>query len=146
MGTVITIIVIVVVVAAAIVAAYAYKRRRSDQLQQRFGPEYERTIEESGDRKAAERDLRQREQRIQFVFRKHEHVALHLEVKLTAQLGARELILADPVGGKVDLDLHARNEVLFEAQLRYPEVVNHVFRSQAQLDRTIDWNRERGSD
>jgi len=63
MGTVITIIVIVVVVAAAIVAAYAYKRRRSDQLQQRFGPEYERTIEESGDRKAAERDLRQREQR-----------------------------------------------------------------------------------
>ncbi|TCM39601.1 hypothetical protein [Kribbella sp. VKM Ac-2568] len=63
MGTVITIIVIVVVVAAAIMAAYAYKRRRSDQLQQRFGPEYERTIEESGDRKAAERDLRQREQR-----------------------------------------------------------------------------------
>jgi hypothetical protein len=63
MGTVITIIIIVVVVIVAGAAYYAYQRRRSDQLQQRFGPEYERTLEQSGDRRAAERDLREREHR-----------------------------------------------------------------------------------
>jgi len=63
MGTVITIVIIVVVVIAAGAAFYAYQRRRSDQLQQRFGPEYERTLEQSGDRRAAERDLREREHR-----------------------------------------------------------------------------------
>jgi hypothetical protein len=63
MGTVITIIIIAVVVIAAGAAYYAYQRKRSDQLQQRFGPEYERTLEQSGDRRAAERDLREREHR-----------------------------------------------------------------------------------
>jgi hypothetical protein len=63
MGTVITIVIIAVVVIAAGVAAYAYQRRRSDQLQERFGPEYERTVEQSDDRRSAERELRQRESR-----------------------------------------------------------------------------------
>jgi hypothetical protein len=63
MGTVITIIVIVLVVLVAAAALYAYQRRKSGQLQQRFGPEYERSLEQSGDRRSAERDLRQREQR-----------------------------------------------------------------------------------
>jgi len=63
MRTVITIIIIVAVVIVAAAAFYAYQRRRSDQLQQRFGPEYERTLEQSGDRRAAERDLRGREHR-----------------------------------------------------------------------------------
>jgi hypothetical protein len=62
MGTVVVIIIIVVVVAAG-AAAFVYQRRRSSQLQQRFGSEYQRTVEESGDRRAAERDLRAREQR-----------------------------------------------------------------------------------
>ncbi|QNE22588.1 hypothetical protein F1D05_37685 [Kribbella qitaiheensis] len=63
MGTVITIIVIVVVLIAAAAAFYAYQRRRSGQLQERFGPEYERTLEQSGDRRTAERDLHERERR-----------------------------------------------------------------------------------
>jgi type II secretory pathway pseudopilin PulG len=63
MGTVITVIVIALVVIAAAAALFAYQRRKSGQLQERFGPEYERTIEQSGDRRSAERDLRQREQR-----------------------------------------------------------------------------------
>lgn len=63
MGTVITIIVIVLVALAAAAALFAYQRRKSGQLQERFGPEYERTIEQAGDRRTAERDLRQREQR-----------------------------------------------------------------------------------
>ncbi|WP_433005959.1 hypothetical protein [Kribbella sp. CA-294648] len=63
MGTVITIIVVVLVVLVAAGALYAYQRRKTAQLQERFGPEYERTLEERGDRKEALRDLRAREQR-----------------------------------------------------------------------------------
>ena len=63
MDTVSIVIIVVLVVLAAAAAAIAYQRRRSNQLEQRFGPEYQRTLEESGDRRAAERDLKQREKR-----------------------------------------------------------------------------------
>jgi len=63
MDTVVIIVVIVVALLVVAVTAYLVQKRRSDQLQQRFGPEYDRTIEESGDRRAAERDLRERERR-----------------------------------------------------------------------------------
>lgn len=62
-------VVIVIVIAAAVVvlgvalAVYATTRQRSRQLQQRFGPEYDRTVGETDDRRAAERELREREQR-----------------------------------------------------------------------------------
>jgi hypothetical protein len=64
MGTVLTIVIIVVVVLAAAALFVLYQRRRSGELQQRFGPEYERTVEESGDRRSAERELRGRERRV----------------------------------------------------------------------------------
>ncbi|TCC29039.1 hypothetical protein [Kribbella speibonae] len=64
MGTVLTIVIIVVVLLAAAALFYLYQRRRSGELQQRFGPEYERTVEESGDRRSAERELRGRERRV----------------------------------------------------------------------------------
>src|ERR1041385_5208763 len=63
-------------------------------------------------------------------------------MELSAQFCARELVLADLVRSEVDLDLHARNEVLFEAQLWDPEIMNDVLRAQSQLDRTIDRDRE----
>jgi len=40
------------------------RRRRSDHLAQRFGPEYERTVERMGSRGKAEADLRAREKRV----------------------------------------------------------------------------------
>ncbi len=58
------IIVVAVVVIAAGLAAYLYQRRRTSQLQDRFGPEYSRTLEESGDRRAAERELHARQKRV----------------------------------------------------------------------------------
>jgi hypothetical protein len=58
----IAIIVIVVVVVLAALAAVALPRMRSRKLQQQFGPEYERTVGETGDRRAAEQDLRERAQ------------------------------------------------------------------------------------
>ena len=64
MNTVLTIVIIVVVVLAAAAVFFMYRRRESAQLHERFGPEYERTLEDSGDRRSAERELRQRERRV----------------------------------------------------------------------------------
>ncbi|MEV6175940.1 hypothetical protein ACIHAR_27835 [Streptomyces sp. NPDC052016] len=61
-GTLLAIIIpIVVVIALAAVAATLLMRRR--QLRERFGPEYERTVEDAGNRMAGERELRAREKR-----------------------------------------------------------------------------------
>lgn len=46
-----------------IVAAFALDRRRRRRLRERFGPEYDRTVDEAGSRRAAERDLGEREKR-----------------------------------------------------------------------------------
>jgi hypothetical protein len=58
----IVIAVVVVLVLVALVAA-ASSRRRRHHLQQRFGPEYDRTVEDADRRRQAERDLRAREER-----------------------------------------------------------------------------------
>lgn len=60
----------IVIAAAAVVlligvAIWYGRKRRSDQLAYRFGPEYERTIEEAGDRRKAEARLAEREKRVQ---------------------------------------------------------------------------------
>jgi hypothetical protein len=55
------VIAIVVVVAIAVIAAATARKRRSEQLRERFGPEYGRTVEDTGDRREAERELRDRE-------------------------------------------------------------------------------------
>jgi hypothetical protein len=60
------VIAIVVVVVVALVAAGA-RNRRTAALRDRFGPEYDRAVENSDDRRAAETGLRAREkQRAQF--------------------------------------------------------------------------------
>lgn len=62
-GTLVAIIVpvVVVLIAAGLVAGLLLQRRR---LRERFGPEYEKTVKaKGGDRLAAERELRKREQR-----------------------------------------------------------------------------------
>ena len=56
-------LIVLVVVLLAIVGALVYQRRRSAQLQQGFGPEYDRAVEEHGDQRAAESELRERRQR-----------------------------------------------------------------------------------
>jgi hypothetical protein len=60
-----TVVVLIIVVVALLVIAGAIvlPRMRSRRLQQRFGPEYERTVDSAGDQRAAERDLADREQR-----------------------------------------------------------------------------------
>lgn len=50
---------VVVVIAATLFGA---DRRRSQRLEEKFGSEYSRTVSERGDRRAAESELREREQ------------------------------------------------------------------------------------
>lgn len=59
----ILIAVAVVVVALALIAVVsrAVNRRRTERLQERFGPEYERTVNQVGGQRAAEKELASRE-------------------------------------------------------------------------------------
>jgi hypothetical protein len=53
---------VVIVVAAVIVAAtFASSRRKTQRLQEYYGREYERLVSETGDQKAAEKELKARE-------------------------------------------------------------------------------------
>jgi hypothetical protein len=60
-GTIV-IIVVVIIVVAAIIAGVMYQRRR--RLQERFGPEYDRMVEEKGSRTKAEAELASRQRRV----------------------------------------------------------------------------------
>lgn len=58
---------ILVVVGIAIVAFAAFmylRKQKSDKLRNRFGPEYDRTVEERGDRAKAEAALEERQKRV----------------------------------------------------------------------------------
>jgi hypothetical protein len=58
-------IILVVLVALAILAWLFMGKRRTEHLQSRFGPEYERQVDESGSRSKAEADLLEREKRVE---------------------------------------------------------------------------------
>jgi hypothetical protein len=59
----IVIVLVIVVIIAAAIAAVAYQRKKSSRLEQRFGTEYDRTVEQSDDRRSGEKLLREREKR-----------------------------------------------------------------------------------
>ena len=55
--------IIVIVVLLAIVGLLVYRQRRSAQLREGFGPEYDRAVSEHGDQRAAEAELQERRER-----------------------------------------------------------------------------------
>jgi hypothetical protein len=56
-GLVILLVIVVLAIVAVGVIMSAKRKRRSEGLQDRFGPEYDRAVDEHGDRKAAESHL-----------------------------------------------------------------------------------------
>jgi hypothetical protein len=62
-GIIVVIVVIVIVVAGAVAAAASSAARRR-RLQERFGPEYDRVVDESSSRRGAEAELALRERRV----------------------------------------------------------------------------------
>jgi hypothetical protein len=61
-STVIAIVVGVIVLAA--VGWLVWQRQRSEQLRSRYGPEYERTVTQVGDKRRAESELLKRQERV----------------------------------------------------------------------------------
>lgn len=59
------VILIVVVIAAVAILAWYYLQRRSHMLRSRFGPEYQRAVEEHGSRFKAETELEKRARRVE---------------------------------------------------------------------------------
>ncbi|WP_194815348.1 hypothetical protein [Nocardia sp. XZ_19_385] len=57
------VVVIAVVVVLALLGLLLWPMLRRRRLREKFGPEYDRTLQEAEDRKAAERELAQRERR-----------------------------------------------------------------------------------
>jgi hypothetical protein len=63
-STTAVIVIVVILIVVVVVGAVLAQRRRSTQLQEHFGPEYERSVSAaSGDRRAAEAELLERRQR-----------------------------------------------------------------------------------
>jgi hypothetical protein len=62
--TSIVIVAILLVVVVALLGFYVTQRQRSGALRKRFGPEYERTVQQTGDRRQAEAELEGRTQRV----------------------------------------------------------------------------------
>jgi hypothetical protein len=57
--------VVILVVAVAAVAWWFGQRRRTERLKEKFGPEYERAVEKTDDRRRAEADLEARQARVE---------------------------------------------------------------------------------
>jgi hypothetical protein len=60
-GLVVAIVILVVIV--VLLVLFLGQRQRTQRLQQQFGPEYQRTVARAGDRRAAEAQLTERQQR-----------------------------------------------------------------------------------
>ena len=63
--TTIIIAVLVVVVAGIILGLVFSRRRRSEQLHEKFGPEYDRTVQTMGDEKKAQTELNDRQKHVE---------------------------------------------------------------------------------
>jgi hypothetical protein len=63
MDTGLLVAIVVVIILLALLAFFAGRQRRSRNLKDTFGPEYDRTVEQAGDRRAAEAELRERAER-----------------------------------------------------------------------------------
>ncbi len=66
MGTTVIVLIVVIVLLVLGLAAAGFvlaRRKRSEQLQEHYGPEYERTLASTGDRRATEAALTEREKR-----------------------------------------------------------------------------------
>jgi hypothetical protein len=70
MDPLVIVAVVLVVAIAAVGGWYLWQRRRTEQLQATYGPEYSRTVEEVGDRRRAESELLKRRARV-------EHFEIH---------------------------------------------------------------------
>ena len=65
MDTTLAIVIVVAIVILAVLAYAITRRNRTQELQGKFGPEYERAVDQYGDPGKAERDLAARQKRVE---------------------------------------------------------------------------------
>jgi hypothetical protein len=65
METTTIILIVALAIAVGLIAVLLFSRLRSQRLRERFGPEYERTLRETDDRRRAEAELEARQRRVQ---------------------------------------------------------------------------------
>ncbi len=65
MSTEMTILLIIVAIVLIVAMWFVSRRQRSEALRERFGPEYDRAVEELGDRRQAESELEARRKRVE---------------------------------------------------------------------------------
>lgn len=59
----VVLVIVIAVIAIAVVSYFASRKRRSEKLKERFGPEYDRVVKQEGDARKAEGVLEFREKR-----------------------------------------------------------------------------------
>ena len=59
-NTTLIVVVIIALIVVGLIAMAWWRVQRSNRLQERFGPEYDRAVEEIGDRRHAEKELEAR--------------------------------------------------------------------------------------
>jgi hypothetical protein len=65
MNTTTSVVILIVVIAAVAAGIFVFLRTRSQRLRTRFGPEYDRTVQETGSRYRAEAKLQKLEKRVE---------------------------------------------------------------------------------
>lgn len=95
--------IVAIIVAVALGVILLMTRRRSDHLRSRFGPEYERTLHDTGDRRRAERELERREKRVE---RLHIHPLSprHRDQFVAAWRNDQARFVDDPQGAVTEAD------------------------------------------
>ena len=104
MSTGLIIAIIIAVVIVVLLAVAFAQRRRSQRLQERFGPEYQRAVAREGDVRSAEAQLSEREQR----HRELEIVALDPAARTRYQeawRGTQNKFVDDPAGATSEADV-----------------------------------------
>jgi hypothetical protein len=95
--------IVAIIVAVALGVILLMTRRRTDHLRSRFGPEYERTLQDTGDRRRAERELERREKRVE---RLHIHPLSprHRDQFVAAWRNDQARFVDDPSGAVTEAD------------------------------------------
>lgn len=103
----VTILIAVVVVAALLIAFFVFRRRREQQERQErarreYGPEYERLVGERGSEREAERELRERRDRVESEVRPLSEESRRLYEEQWRRV--EQTFVDDPMGSLDDAD------------------------------------------
>lgn len=161
MDSIVLVVIVVVLVVVAVVGLMLARRRRSEKLQEHFGSEYERTVTETGDRKAAEATLTDREKRHKELdirdLRPEERTGYQREWE-----GVQQGFVDDPAGALRHADtlvmeiMRTRGYPVDDFDRRaddisvaHPDVVHHYREARsvhdASTDGQVDTERQRGA-